>query len=80
MHDGLDADRGRQMRLTGPGSADEDDVMRIVDEITAVQGLDERDIDRAVLELEAGEIAVGGESGALQLIVDRGLRARRPRP
>ena len=37
VHDGLHADGGREMRLAGAGAADQHDVVRLLDEVAAVQ-------------------------------------------
>jgi hypothetical protein len=71
MHDRLHADRGREMGLAGAWAADEHDVVGLLDEVAAVQRLHEGGVHRALLELEAREIAIGGEARGLELVLDR---------
>ena len=66
--DGLDADRGGKMRLPGAGAADEDDVVRIFQELAAMELSHKRLVDLAAGEVEAREIAVVWEARRLHLI------------
>ena len=47
MDDGLNTDCGRGVRLAGAGTADENDVLRVVKELAAMQGLHLGDADAA---------------------------------
>ena len=58
MGDGLYAERGGEVGLAGPGSADEHDVVGLLHELAAVQLADQRCVHRALGEVEAGEVAV----------------------
>ena len=63
MLDGLDADCGGEMRLPRAGAADQDDIVRILQELAAVQLTRERLVDLAAGEVEASKVAIGSESG-----------------
>ena len=54
MLDRLDADRGGEMRLACAGAADQDDIVRILQELAAMELTYERFIDLAAGEVEAG--------------------------
>src|SRR3984957_10500328 len=66
--DGLDADRGREMRLACAGAADEDDIVGVFQKLAAMQLTCERLVDLAAGEVEAGEIAIVRKAGGLELI------------
>jgi hypothetical protein len=68
MLDGLDADRGGEMRLACAGAADQDDIVSVFQELAAMQLTRERLVDLAAGEVEAGEIAIVREAGCLELI------------
>ena len=68
---GLYRDSGGQVCLAGARPTDEDDVLRIVEKLAAVQRSDERLIDTALSEVEARQIPIGREAGGLHLVVDR---------
>jgi hypothetical protein len=65
MLDGLDADRGGEMRLACAGAADQDDIMGVIQELAAVELTRERLVDLAAGEVEAGKIAMFGKRAAL---------------
>jgi hypothetical protein len=58
MLDGLDADRGGEMRLAHAGAADQDDIVRILQELATMELTCERLVDLAAGEVEACEIGV----------------------
>ncbi len=62
MLDGVDADRGGDMRFAGAGAADEDNVVGVVEELTAMELTHKRLIDLAAGEVEAGYAPVGREA------------------
>src|ERR1700692_2242415 len=66
--DGLDADRGGEMRLPRAGAADQDDVVSVLQELAAVKLVYERLVDLAAGEVEAGEVAIVRESSGLELV------------
>src|ERR1700734_4375252 len=68
MLDGLDADRGGEMRLPRAGAADQDDIMGVIQELAAVELTCERLVDLAAGEVEAGKIAIVWKAGGLELI------------
>src|SRR6202167_5868621 len=68
MLDRLDADRGGEMRLARAGAADQDDIVRILQELAAMKLTCERLVDLATSEVEAGEIAIVRKAGGLELI------------
>src|SRR6202167_2456299 len=68
MLDGLDADRGGEMRLARAGTADQDDIVRILQELAAMKLTCERLVDLAAGEVDAGEIAIVRKAGGLELI------------
>jgi hypothetical protein len=47
MLDGLDADRGREMRLPRAGAADKDDIVGVFQELAAMELTGERLVDLA---------------------------------
>ncbi len=71
MFDRLNAEGRRQMRLSGSGSSDEDDIIGIVDELAAMELSHQRFIELAGGEVESGQILVGGEARHLDLVSDR---------
>ena len=64
MFDGLDADGRGQMRFARAWAADQDDVVRVLEKLAAVKLADERLVDLAAGEVEAGEVTVVREAGA----------------
>jgi hypothetical protein len=76
MLDGLDADRGGEMRLACAGAADQDDVVRILQELAAMKLTGERLVDLAAGEVGAGEIAIVRKAGGLELIGRRSSSER----
>ena len=58
MLDRLDADRRGEMRLARAGAADQDDVVRILQELAAMKLTGERLVDLAAGEVEAGKVAI----------------------
>ena len=71
MLDGLDADRRGEMRLARAGPADQDDVVGVLQELAAVKLADERLVDLAAGEVEAGEIAIVRKARGLELVGGR---------
>ena len=69
MLDGLDADRGGEMRLARAGAADQDDIVRILQELATMELTRERLIDLAASEVEAGKVSIVRKAGGLELIV-----------
>ena len=65
MFDRLDADRGGEMCLPRAGAADQDDVVRILQELAAMKLTGERLVDLAAGEVEAGKVAIDGKRAAL---------------
>jgi hypothetical protein len=65
MLDGLDADRGSEMRLARTGAADQDDIVRILQELASVELTRQRLIDLTAGEVEAGEVSIVREAGGL---------------
>src|SRR5271156_306401 len=66
--DGLDADRRGEMRLTGAGAADQDDIVGVFQELAAMELACERLADLAAGEVEAGEVAIVRKAGRFELI------------
>src|ERR1700719_4841567 len=58
MLDGLDADRGSEMGLAGAGAADQDDIVRVLQELAAMKLTCERLVDLATGEVEAGQVSI----------------------
>ena len=80
MLDGLDADRGGEMRLPRAGAADQDDIMGVIQELAAVELTRERLVDLAAGEVEAGKVSDGSPylrrtSGLVELETDRQISA-----
>ena len=59
MLDGLDADRGGEMCLACAGTADQDNIVGVFQELAAMQLTCERLVDLAAGEVEAGKVAIG---------------------
>ena len=59
------------MGFAGAGPADQNDVMRVIHELTAMQRPDSGFVDLAGGEVKAGEILVGREPRGLHVIGDR---------
>ena len=66
--DRLDADRRGEMRLARAGAADQDDIVRILQELAAMKLTGERLVDLAAGEVEAGKVAIVRKAGGLELI------------
>src|SRR5690242_13613290 len=54
MLDSLDADSRSEVRLARAGAADEDDVVRVLQELATMELADKRLVDLAIGEVEAG--------------------------
>ena len=80
MLDGLDADGRGDVRLARAGAADQDDIVGVLQELAAMQLADERLVDLAAGEVEAGEVAVVRKAGSLELVGGRSAPPRRPSP
>ena len=65
MLDGLNADRRGEMRLARAGASDQDDVVSVLQELAFMELTNERLVDLAAGEVEAGEGA--GSSGSERL-------------
>jgi len=65
MLDGLNADRRGEMRLARAGASDQDDVVSVLQELAFMELTNERLVDLAAGEVEAGEVA--GSSGSERL-------------
>jgi hypothetical protein len=65
MLDGLDADRGSEMGLARAGAADQDDIVRVLQELAAMKLTCERLVDLATGEVEAGQVSISSGSGPL---------------
>ena len=63
VSDGLRADGGGEMGLAGARSGDHHDVVGVGDEVTSMQGVEQRLIGGAFIEMEAAEVAIGWEAG-----------------
>ena len=68
MLDGLDADRRGEVRLAGSGTADQDDVVGVLEELAAVELTRQRLVDLAAGEVEAGEVAIVRKARDLELV------------
>src|ERR1700688_3783308 len=75
MLDGLDADCGGEMRLARAWAADQDDVVRILQELATMELTCERLVDLAAGEVEAGKVAIVRKAGRFELV---GRRAHFP--
>jgi hypothetical protein len=71
MLDGLDADRGREMRLARARAADQDDIVGVLQKLATMQLTCEGLVDLTAGEVEAGEIAIVRKAGGLELIGGR---------
>lgn len=71
MDNGLSTDGGCDVGFAGAWTANENDVLRVIQEPAAMQRLDLAFGDSAFLELEASKITIGRELGNLHLQVDR---------
>ena len=65
MLDGLDADRGGEMRLPRAGAADQDDIVGVFQELASVESAQLRLVDLAAGEVEASKIAIIREASGL---------------
>ena len=63
MLDGLDADRRGEMRLACAGTADQDDIVGVLQELAAMELTGERLVDLAAGEVEAGKVAIVRKAG-----------------
>ena len=61
VFDGLNADGRGKMRLSRSRAADEDDVVRVLQKLTAVELAHQRLVDFTAGEVEAGKVAVSGK-------------------
>ncbi len=68
MLDGLDAERGGNVRLARTGTTNQHNVVGVVEEVAAMKLLDECLVDLASGEVEAVQITVGREARRLGLI------------
>ena len=68
MFDGLDADRGGEMRLARAGAADQDDIVGVFQELASVELAQLRLVDLAAGEVEASKIAIVREASGLELV------------
>jgi hypothetical protein len=71
MLDRLDPDRGGEMRFAGSRAADQDDIVRILQELAAMKLTCERLVDLAAGEVEAGKVSIVRKAGGLDLISRR---------
>jgi hypothetical protein len=70
MLDGLDTDRRGEMRLAGAGPANQDGVVGVLQELTAVKLANESFIDLAASEVEAGEVTIVWKARGLELSIE----------
>ena len=63
--DGLDADRGGEMRLACARAADQDDIVGVFQELAATELTRERLVDLTAGEVKASKIAIVGKRAAL---------------
>lgn len=68
MLDGLHADGGSDMGLACAWTADQDDVVGLVEKVAAMQLPHQGLVDFAAGEVEAIEVAIGWEASGLELI------------
>lgn len=71
MFDGLDTDGRGDMRLARAGTADEDDVVGVAEEVAAMKLTDQRLVDLTAGEVEAVQITIGRKAGRLELVGSR---------
>lgn len=84
MLDGLDLDCRRDVRFARAGSADQNDVVGVVEEVAAMKLADERLVDLAAGKIKAIQITIGRKASCFELIgrrtnftfrgVDRGAK------
>jgi hypothetical protein len=65
---GLDADRGGEMRLARARAADQYDIVGLFQKLATTELTYERLVDLAAGEVEADEVAIVREAGGLELI------------
>ena len=70
MHDRFHTDGGSDVSLAGAGTANQYDILGLIQECTAVQGSDQCFVDRTVVEYEAGQVTMGRKTCDLHLVVD----------
>lgn len=68
MLNGLNAERGGNVRLARARSADQDDIVGVIEEVTAMELLHESLVDLAAGKVEAVQITVGRKACCLELI------------
>src|SRR5690606_18718954 len=68
MLDRLHAEGGGNMGLTGARAADKHDVIGIAYELASMELAHEVFVDLAAGKVEAGQVAIDGEAGCLELI------------
>src|SRR6202165_3799324 len=68
MLDGLDADRGGEMRLPRAGAAAQGAIVRLFQELASVELAQQRLVDLAAGEVEASKIAIVREASGLELV------------
>src|SRR6476660_9710867 len=66
--DGLDADRGGEMCLACAGTADQDNIVGVFQELAAMELTCERLVDRAAGEVKAGKVAIVRKAVGFELI------------
>jgi DNA invertase Pin-like site-specific DNA recombinase len=71
MLNGLDADRRGDVRLARAGTADQNDVVGVVEELATMKLLHEGLVDLAASEVEAVQVTVGWKACRLELVGDR---------
>ena len=71
MFDGLNAESRHQMRLSGFGASDEDDIVGIADELAPMELSHQRFVDLARGKIESGQLLVSGEARGPNLVSDR---------
>src|ERR1700719_3977681 len=71
MLDGLDADRGGEMRLARAGAADQDDIVGVFQELASVELTRQRLVDLAAGKVEAGKVAIDWRVGGHVLVCRR---------
>ena len=71
MFDGLDTNRSGDMRLARAGTADQDDVVGVVEEVATMKLTDQRLVDLTAGEVEAVQITIGWKACRLELVGGR---------
>ena len=66
--DGLDADRGGEMCLACAGTADQDNIVGVFQELAAMELTCERLVDLAAGEVKAGKVTIVRKAGGFELI------------